>query len=289
MDTAQLYQAYKPLLFSIAYRMTGSVMDAEDIVHEAFITYSKISSVKVIENDKAYLCKIVMNSSLDKLGSAANKREVYVGEWLPEPIVEGDNEPSSMYLMKESISIAYLLLLQQLSEVERAVFILREVFQYSYDEIGELVEKSSANCRQIYHRSKMSITNLPKGSTVDFKSMKNSIEQFTMALQKGNIDKMLELLRADAIYIADGGGKVTSALKPIYTSNRIALLFIGIFKKFPANATVEFCVVNGSPGGVISINNTVSYVLSFEFEGDQIARIYMVANPEKLTHLQIKA
>lgn len=289
MDTAQLYQAYKPLLFSIAYRMTGSVMDAEDIVHEAFITYSKISSDKVIENEKAYLCKIVMNSSLDKLGSAASKREVYVGEWLPEPIVEGDYEPSSMYLMKESISIAYLLLLQQLSEVERAVFILREVFQYSYDEIGEIVEKSSPNCRQIYHRSKKSITNLPKGSTVDFKSMKSSVEQFTMALQKGNIDKMLELLRADAVYIADGGGKVTSALKPIYTSNRIVLLFIGIFKKLPLNATVEFRVVNGSPGGVISINNTVSYVISFEFEGDQIARIYMVANPEKLTHLQIKA
>ena len=160
MDTAQLYETYKPLLFSIAYRMTGSVMDAEDIVHEAFLTYSRIRNVKVIENEKAYLCRVVINSSLDKLGSAASKREVYVGEWLPEPIVENTNEPSQIYLMKESISIAYLLLLQQLSAVERAVFILREVFQYSYDEIGEIVEKSPSNCRQIYHRSKKSITKM---------------------------------------------------------------------------------------------------------------------------------
>lgn len=289
LETAQLYQAYKPLLFSIAYRMTGSVMDAEDIVHEAFLTYSRIRNVKVIENEKAYLSRVVINSSLDKLGSAASKREVYVGEWLPEPIVENTNEPSQIYLMKESISIAYLLLLQQLSAVERAVFILREVFQYSYDEIGEIVEKSPSNCRQIYHRSKKSITNPQSGSTIDFQSMKNSVEQFTVAFQKGNIDKLLELLRADAVYIADGGGKVTSALKPIYTSNRIVLLFASILKKLPENSTLEYRVVNGSPGVVISINNTVSYVLSFEFEAHQIARIYLVSNPEKLTHLQIKA
>jgi RNA polymerase sigma-70 factor (ECF subfamily) len=223
------------------------------------------------------------------LGSAASKREVYVGEWLPEPIVENTNEPSQIYLMKESISIAYLLLLQQLSAVERAVFILREVFQYSYDEIGEIVEKSPSNCRQIYHRSKKSITNPPSGPTIDFQSMKNSVEQFTLAFQKGNIDKLLELLRADAVYIADGGGKVTSALKPIYTSNRIVLLFASLLKKLPENSTLEYRFVNGSPGIVMSINNTVSYVLSFEFEAHQIARIYLVSNPEKLTHLQIKA
>lgn len=289
METAQLYQTYKPLLFSIAYRMTGSVMDAEDIVHEAFLTFSRVSNEKVIENEKAYLCKIVINSSLDKLGSAANKREVYVGEWLPEPIVEEANEPSHLYLMKESISTAYLLLLQQLSDVERAVFLLREVFQYSYDEIGDIVEKSPSNCRQIYHRSKKSINNCPQATTLDFQAMKNSVDQFTRAFQKGNIDKMLELLRTDAVYIADGGGKVTAAIKPIYTSERIVFLFSSILKKLPENTTQELKIVNGRPGVVISINGYVAYVLSFEFKVDEIARIYMVANPEKLKHLQIKA
>lgn len=289
METAQLYQTYKPLLFSIAYRMTGSVMDAEDIVHEAFLTFSRVSNEKVIENEKAYLCKIVINSSLDKLGSAANKREIYVGEWLPEPIVEEANEPSHLYLMKESISTAYLLLLQQLSDVERAVFLLREVFQYSYDEIGDIVEKSPSNCRQIYHRSKKSINNCPQATTLDFQAMKNSVDQFTRAFQKGNIDKMLELLRTDAVYIADGGGKVTAAIKPIYTSERIVFLFSSILKKLPENTTQELKIVNGSPGVVISINGYVAYVLSFEFQADEIACIYMVANPEKLKHLQIKA
>ncbi|ETI67471.1 RNA polymerase sigma-70 factor [Neobacillus vireti] len=288
METAELYQIYKPLLFSIAYRMTGSVMDAEDIIHESFLTFSRLANEKKIENEKAYLCRMVMNSSIDKLRSAASKREVYVGEWLPEPIVEEANEPSHLYLMKESISTAYLLLLQQLSEVERAVFLLREVFQYSYEEIGEIVEKSATNCRQIYHRSKKGITNRPKASTLDFQSMKSSIEQFTLALQKGNIDKMLEILRTDAVLISDGGGKVTAALKPIYTSQRIISLFSNILKKFPENYILEFKDVNGSPGVVLTINGYIAYVLSFEFEANQIARIFMVANPDKLGHLQIR-
>lgn len=289
METAELYQIYKPLLFSIAYRMTGSVMDAEDIIHESFLTFSRLGKEKKIENEKAYLCRIVMNNSIDKLRSTSSKREVYVGEWLPEPIVEEANEPSHIYLMKESISTAYLLLLQQLSEVERAVFLLREVFQYSYEEIGDIVEKSSTNCRQIYHRSKKSITNRPKASTLDFQSMKSNIEQFTLALQKGNIDKMLELLRTDAEFIADGGGKVTTAIKPIYTSERIVALFSNILKKLPENYKLDFKDVNGSPGVVLTINGYVAYVLSFEFQANQIARIYMVANPDKLGHLQIKA
>ncbi|MFF2447189.1 RNA polymerase sigma-70 factor [Neobacillus sp. NPDC058068] len=289
METAELYQIYKPLLFAIAYRMTGSVMDAEDIIHESFLAFSRLDNEKKIENEKAYLCRMVMNSSIDKLRSAASKREVYVGEWLPEPIVEEANDPTHLYLMKESISTAYLLLLQQLSEVERAVFLLREVFQYSYEEIGDIVEKSATNCRQIYHRSKKSITSGPKASTLDFQSMKSSIEQFTLALQKGNIEKMLELIRTDAVFISDGGGKVTAALKPIYTSARIISLFSSILKKLPEDYKLEFKDVNGSPGVILTINGTVAYVLSFEFQANQIARIFMVANPDKLGHLQIRA
>ncbi|MEH7385427.1 RNA polymerase sigma-70 factor [Bacillus sp. JJ1521] len=286
METEQLYQTYKPLLFSIAYRMTGSVSDAEDLVQEAFLTYNRAGSEKVIENKKAYLCKIVMNSSIDKLRSAASKREVYVGEWLPEPLVDTGNDPLQTYLKKESISTAYLLLLQQLSEDERAVFLLREVFKYGYEEIAAIIEKSSTNCRQIFHRAKKSMENRPKASRLDFQSMRNSIEEFTMALQKGNIHKMLELLKTDSVFISDGGGKVKAALNPIYTSERIVLLFTNIMKKLPENARMEFKVVNGYPGVVVSINGFVAYVISMEFQDDKIWRIYMVANPEKLVHLQ---
>ncbi|MCJ8008346.1 RNA polymerase sigma-70 factor [Lederbergia wuyishanensis] len=288
METEQLYQMYKPLLFSIAYRMMGSVVDTEDLVHEAFLTYNRVSSKKVIENPKAYLCKIVMNSSIDKIRSAASRREVYVGEWLPEPLVDEENDPSHSYLMKESISTAYLLLLQQLSEAERGVFLLREVLQYSYDEIADIMEKSAANCRQIFHRAKQSMVNRPKASALNFQSMKSSVEQFTNALQQGNVDKMLELLKTDSVYISDGGGKVKAALNPIYTSERIAFLFTSIMKKLPENTRMEFKVVNGYPGVVISINDYVAYVVSLEFLDDKISRIYMVANPEKLAHLQVK-
>ncbi|MCR2821741.1 RNA polymerase sigma-70 factor [Lederbergia panacisoli] len=286
METEKLYQTYKPLLFSIAYRMTGSIADAEDLVHEAFLTYDRISSEKVIENKKAYLCKIVMNSSIDKMRSAASRREVYVGEWLPEPLVDEGGDPSQTYLMKESISTAYLLLLQQLSEDERAVFLLREVFQYSYEEISAIIEKSPSNCRQIFHRAKKSMENRPKAPSLDFQSMRMRVEQFTMALQKGNIHKMLELLKTDSVFISDGGGKVKAALNPIYTSERIVFLFTSIMKKLPENSRMEFRVVNGYPGVVILVNDLVAYVVSLEFHEDEISRIYMVANPEKLAHLQ---
>ncbi|VEF47541.1 RNA polymerase sigma factor SigJ [Bacillus freudenreichii] len=286
METEQLYQTYKPLLFSIAYRMTGSVVDAEDLVQEAFLTYNRVSGERVIENEKAYLCRIVMNSSIDKLRSAVSKREVYIGEWLPEPLVDEGNDPSQTYLMKESISTAYLLLLQQLSEDERAVFILREVFQYSYEEIAAIIEKTSTNCRQIFHRAKKSMENRPKASSLDFQSMRSRVEQFTMALQKGNIHKMLELLKTDSVFISDGGGKVKAALNPIYTSERIVFLFTSIMKKLPENSIMEFKDVNGYPGVVISIDGYVAYVVSIQFLGDKISHVYMVANPDKLAHLQ---
>lgn len=281
-----MYQMYQPLLFSIAYRMMGRIADAEDLVQEAFITYNRVSSERVIENEKAYLCKIVMNSSIDKLRSAASKREIYVGEWLPEPLIDEGNDPAHTYLMKESISTAYLLLLQQLTEDERAVYVLREVFQYSYQEISTMIEKSSANCRQIFHRAKKSMHNRPKASALDFQSMRSSIEQFTIALQKGNIPKMLELLKEDAVFISDGGGKVKAALKPIYTPERIVLLLVSIMKKLPENSRMAFEVVNGYPGVVVSINDFVAYVVSMEFHDNKISRIFMVANPEKLKHLQ---
>src|SRR5690606_18389168 len=138
--------------------MLGSVMDAEDIVHEAFLLFDKVDNDTKIKNSKAYLCKIVTNRCIDKLRSAAKQREVYIGPWLPEPSVGDDlDDPSISLEKKESISMAFLLLLQQLTEDERAVFLLREIFQYDYDDIASIVEKSSTNCRQIFHRAKKGI------------------------------------------------------------------------------------------------------------------------------------
>ncbi|WP_166705446.1 sigma-70 family RNA polymerase sigma factor [Bacillus albus] len=287
METEQLYETYQPLLFSLAYRILGSVMDAEDIVHDVFISLNNIEDVQSIENMKAYLCKMVTNRSIDKLRSAAHKRNVYVGMWLPEPFVEETDDPSESFVMKESISTAYLLLLQQLTEVERVVFILREIFSYDYEEIASIVDKSSVNCRKIFQRARKSILDKPKQSKLSTKKMAAYVEKFVSSLQCGDAQGMLEVLKTDAILKADGGGKVTTAIHPIYSADRIIRLFFGIGKKFPPVYNVEYKIVNGAPGVIVKVKNKVTYVLSFTFENEKIANIYMMVNPEKLMHLNV--
>ncbi|HDR7962494.1 sigma-70 family RNA polymerase sigma factor [Bacillus wiedmannii] len=287
METEQLYETYQSLLFSLAYRILGSVMDAEDIVHDVFISLNNIEDVQSIENMRAYLCKMVTNRSIDKLRSAAHKRNVYVGMWLPEPFVEEVDDPSESFVMKESISTAYLLLLQQLSEVERVVFILREVFSYEYEEIASIVDKSNANCRKIFQRARKSILDKPKQSTLSTKKMAAYVEKFVSSLQCGDAQGMLEVLKTDAILKADGGGKATTAIHPIYSADRIIRLFFGIGKKFTEEYNVDYKMVNGAPGVIVKVNNKVTYVLSFTFENEKISNIYMMVNPEKLMHLNV--
>ncbi|WP_448163288.1 RNA polymerase sigma-70 factor [Bacillus mobilis] len=287
MEAEQLYETYQSLLFSVAYRILGSVMDAEDIVHDVFISLNKREDIQSIENMKAYLCKMVTNRSIDKLRSAAHKRNVYVGMWLPEPFVEEINDPSESFVMKESISTAYLLLLQQLTEVERVVFILREVFSYDYEEIASIVDKSNANCRKIFQRARKSILDKPKQSTLSTKKMAAYVEKFISSLQCGDAQGMLEVLKTDAILKADGGGKATTAIHPIYSADRIIRLFFGIGKKFPEEYNVDYKIVNGAPGVIVKVNNKVAYVLSFTFENEKISNIYMMVNPEKLMHLNV--
>ncbi|HDR6317164.1 TPA: sigma-70 family RNA polymerase sigma factor [Bacillus thuringiensis] len=287
METEQLYETYQSLLFSLAYRILGSVMDAEDIVHDVFISLNNMEDVQSIENMRAYLCKMVTNRSIDKLRSAAHKRNVYVGMWLPEPFVEEVDDPSESFVMKESISTAYLLLLQQLSEVERVVFILREVFSYEYEEIASIVDKSSANCRKIFQRARKSILEKPKQSTLSTKKMAAYVEKFVSSLQCGDAQGMLEVLKTDAILKADGGGKATTAIHPIYSADRIIRLFFGIRKKFSEEYNVDYKMVNGAPGVIVKVNNKVTYVLSFTFENEEISNIYMMVNPEKLMHLNV--
>ncbi|EJQ50988.1 MULTISPECIES: sigma-70 family RNA polymerase sigma factor [Bacillus] len=287
METEQLYETYQSLLFSLAYRILGSVMDAEDIVHDVFISLNNMEDVQSIENMRAYLCKMVTNRSIDKLRSAAHKRNVYVGMWLPEPFVEEVDDPSESFVMKESISTAYLLLLQQLSEVERVVFILREVFSYEYEEIASIVDKSSANCRKIFQRARKSILDKPKHSTLSTKKMAAYVEKFVSSLQCGDAQGILEVLKTDAILKADGGGKATTAIHPIYSADRIIRLFFGIGKKFPEEYNVNYKMVNGAPGVIVKVNNKVTYVLSFTFENEKISNIYMMVNPEKLMHLNV--
>ncbi|MEK5641550.1 RNA polymerase sigma factor SigJ [Paenibacillus rhizosphaerae] len=290
MDTEKMYQLYRPLLFSLAYRMLGSVMDAEDIIQEAFLTFDQLPPETNIRNDRAYLCKIVTNRCLNLLQSSAKQREVYVGTWLPEPLVEAENfnlNPSEIYQRKETISTAYLLLLQQLSAVERAVFILKEIFQYPYDEIGEIVGKSTLNCRQIFHRAKKSMHHKsPNHST---KSVTDSqVQLFLHALLEGDMESLMKLLTTDAVHYTDGGGKAQAVPYPVMGIENVIRFYrewTDWFKQPDSRFSYSMTDVNGRTGIVLTIDNRVAYVYSFEVRSDRIQSIYVVANPDKLKHV----
>lgn len=288
-----LYQTYKPLLFSLAYRMLGSVMDAEDIVQEIFLYWSENKPSQVL-NEKAYLCKMVTNRCMDRLRAASRQREVYVGPWLPEPLltdVEDFDRPSGTYLHKESLSTAYLLLLQQLTWVERAVFILREVLQYEYDEIAEIVGKSSANCRQIFHRAKSGISGMKspgdsKGTeTSRSDSIKLQVDQFVQALISGNAAQLVSQMKSDAILYSDGGGKVTAAIRPILGAERISMFLFGLLSKLPADYSYRIVFYNDQPAIVSYFGKEPNNVMTFRIEDNVVSDIYIVVNPDKLQHL----
>lgn len=299
-----LYNAYKPMLFSLAYRMLGSVMDAEDIVHESFLALRKSGSEHV-GNVRAYLCKIVTNRCIDYLQSSAKKREVYPGTWLPEPLVGEAFEtaetadPLQSYVRKESLATAYLLLLQHLSYVERAVFLLREALQYDYDEIADIVGKSSVNCRQIYHRAKRSLGNrsafidgaesptnrdLPARTPAAGQAAR-LVEQFMRALANADVGELMNVLSTDAALLMDGGGKVVAPPHSIRGSRRISGFLATLPAKLPPEAIVHLAEVNGQPGAVVQTGEQTIAVLSFRTENGRISEIYVVVNPEKLKHV----
>lgn len=287
MDIEALYNNYRSLLFSLAYRMLGSVMDAEDIVQEAFLTFEQVSKDNQVHNEKAYLCKIVTNRCLDLIRSSAKQREVYVGTWLPEPLVEEMDQrtnPSQSYLQNESISTAYLLLLQQLNAVERAIFLLREVFEYPYDEISDMVGKSSANCRQIFHRVKNNFHYEPSSQS-SFSVSHRQVEQFVQSFFQGNVNRVLELLSDDVIQYTDSGKNVQTIRRPIIGATQLVQIYSILAAKYLEDYSYSFAKVNGNPGVLLTVNNQIAYVYSFEFKDDKIQSIYAVANPDKLRKL----
>jgi RNA polymerase sigma-70 factor (ECF subfamily) len=289
-QTEQWYSLYRPLLFSLAYRMLGSVMDAEDVVQEAFLTVVK-SDFDHVHNKKAYLCKIVTNRCLELLRSTRKQREVYVGTWLPEPLVSvaGDEtDPMQSYLQKESVSTAYLLLLQQLSYVERAVFLLREAMQYDYEEIADIVGKSSANCRQIFHRAKrsLSVQGEPANSNrLNPEQTAGLAEQFLNALTSGSAAQIMKLLATDAVLLTDGGGKVQALAHPLHGYAQISHSVAGLWRRWPGSFSCRMATVNGLPGIVIEKDGKRWSVLSFQVLDGRIAKLYFVANPDKLTRV----
>ena len=288
MELQKLYSQYQPLLFSIAYRMLGTVSDAEDIVHDVYLQAGE-KTIEHVENKKAYLCKMVTNKCIDHLKSAAHKREVYTGPWLPEPLILNDNDPITEVMNGEAISFAILMLLEKLKPVERAVFILREVLDYDYSAISQILNRTESNCRKVFSRVKNKFPMIkeeveaPNDPKID-----KIIQTFVLALNQGNIQKIEELLRQDVTLYSDGGGKVYAALKPVYSKYLVVRFIRNLLSHNDKKQTVVKIVnVNGETGLLVKGVDNVKMVICFHVKNDQIAEIYIVRNPEKLQHVYL--
>lgn len=285
-----LYRTYKSHLFSIAYRMLGSRSDAEDMVQDLFINIHGLLHDN-IKNIKSYLSKMMINRCLNELKSSRKKRISYVGNWLPEPTVQfTEPTPLDKVERNDTISYAFLLLMDKLTPVERAVFILREVFAYEHSEIAEMLNKTEVNCRKIYSRVKKKMEQ--SSETVDVVSThqpeeKELVSRFISALSNGNIQSLVNMLSEDVIFIADGGGKVSAAINPIFSRERVlAILNALSSSRFP-QSKAKLVEVNGQPGILLTKDGIPTGVICFEWNAESmnIQRIYLIVNPDKLQHL----
>ena len=293
MDTSD-YTGYRPLMFSIAYRMTGSVGDAEDIVQEAFLRLTRVlRDGASITSPKAYLATVTTRLAISYLRSARVRRESYVGAWLPEPLLAGrEPDPAEHAEMSDSLSMAFLVLLESLSPTERAVFLLHEVFGYDYREIAEITGKSEPNCRQILTRARHHVDEGRAGvKGPRFEASREQRDEvarrFFAAAEGGDLAALLELLAPDVVMVGDGGGKAWAAAKPFHGAQRVARFMLGLARRGPKmGARLELAWVNGQPGAVTyDREGRIINVFALDIADGLVQTIRSVINPDKLDHL----
>jgi RNA polymerase sigma-70 factor, ECF subfamily len=279
------FTAHRELLFGIAYRMLGQVAEADDMVQETWLRWQK-QDLAQVDSPKAWMIATITRLCIDQLRSARRKREEYYGVWLPEPLVEsGGRSPAESAALADSLTMAFMMMLETLSPVERAVFLLREVFDYDYAEIASIVGKSEANCRQIVRRAKSSIPRGTVQSAPPTEQARRVVQQFFTATATGNLSELLTLLADDATLYTDGGGVVNAAGRPIRTADRVSRFFVGIGRRAPSDTQFRFTHVNGRAGALVFFGDRLDRAISFDFEGERIVAIYLVRNPEKLRHI----
>ncbi len=282
---ADIFNIHRSHLFAIAYRMVGTVMDAEDLVQEAYLRWQQ-TAPNDVDSPKAYLSTIVTRLSIDHLRSAKVQRETYVGQWLPEPLVHDETDDVVEHAaLAESLSMAFLVLLEQLNPTERAVFLLREIFDYDYAEIAQIVGKREANCRQLVRRARQHIAQRRPRYEPSYAKKEELLHRFIIACTEGDVANLEGLLAADVMSRGDGGGKVPSAPKPIIGRARVTHLFLTAIKKIPPNATVNIICANGQPAiAILTEDKPFSLILPDIADG-QIRAFYNIFTPDKLGQL----
>jgi RNA polymerase sigma-70 factor (ECF subfamily) len=273
------FEAHRPLLFSIAYRMLGSASEAEDVVQDVWLR-ARQDEHSDVRSARAYLTTIVTRLSIDRLRSADRTRLQYPGPWLPEPLAEPNQESVEL---ASSLTTAFLVLLEQLTPTERAVFLLREVFELDFDEIARSIGKSQANTRQILTRARSRLRDARPRFTASRRESEEIVRQFRHACATGNVEELMAVLHADATLVSDGGGKAIAATRPVLGADRIAKFMLGYAGKLHwSESHFELVTVNGTPGLLLRHPIAGDGTYSFDIVGGRIRAIYVMRNPDKL-------
>jgi RNA polymerase sigma-70 factor (ECF subfamily) len=275
------FARHRSLLFTVAYEMLGSAADAEDVVQETWLRWAGVDHAAV-RDPRAYLVRIVTRQALNRLRTLARRREDYIGEWLPEPVVTSPDVAADVELA-ESVSMAMLTVLETLAPVERAVFVLREVFGIPYDEIGEAIGKAPAAVRQIAHRARDHVAARRPRMPVSATEQQEVVERFIAAVRNGDLQGLLDVLAPDVVAVGDGGGLAPAARRPITGAERVARLLIGAVGSGDFEAKAVW--LNGSPAVRVEIGGQVAAAVSLVVEDGRIDRIYAISNPHKLARL----
>jgi RNA polymerase sigma-70 factor (ECF subfamily) len=279
--TEDAFGRHRSLLFTVAYEMLGSAADAEDVVQETWLRWDGVDHA-VVRDPRAYLVRIVTRQALNRLRTMARRREDYVGEWLPEPLLTSPDVAADIELA-ESVSIAMLTVLETLGPAERAVFVLREVFDTPYDEIAEAVGKTPAAVRQIAHRARDHVAARRPRMPVSTTDQQEAVERFLAAIRHGDLQGLLEVLAPDVVVVADGGGFVNAFRRPIQGAERVAGVLIAGLRAVDFEATAVW--LNGSPAIRLDVGGALDTAVSLAVENGRITHVYAIRNPHKLAGL----
>jgi RNA polymerase sigma-70 factor (ECF subfamily) len=286
ISATEPFISYRPLLFSIAYRMLGSVADAEDALQETWLRWHRVQGQdEEIRNPKAWLTTALSRICLDHLGSARVKREQYIGAWLPEPLAGATPDVAETAIDHESLSTAFLVLLESLSPKERAVFLLHDVFAYDFATIAGIVGETEAYCRQLARRARAHMVARRPRYEVDEAQRERLTTRFIEAVSNGDMAALTAVLADDVVMTADGGGKVSAARKPIVGRQAVSTFLTRLFTILPIKPEMRPQAINGEPGAITMIDGAIGNAVTFEFDGDRIAHIYIQVNPDKLEPL----
>ena len=281
MDCAtEAFAAYRNLLFTVAYEMLGSAADAEDVLQETWLRWAGVD-LGTVRDQRAYLVRITTRQALSRLRALRRRRESYVGPWLPEPLLTAPDVAEDVELA-ESVSMAMLLVLETLTPTERAVFVLREVFDLAYDEIAGAVGKSPATVRQIAHRARAHVAARRPHAVVSPAQTRDALEAFRRAVETGDLQSLLDILAPDVVFLGDGGGVAQAALAPVAGADTVAR----ILGRIAAAASLQPAQVNGYPALIIRLNGEIDTVIAVRIDDGLITGLYAVRNPEKLSHME---